>query len=615
MLPHSQRFFRDYLPGHGVWYFWGLLFLVLNVAAIVTIPVFLDRVVTVLETATATNEFSPATRDVIRTNALTIIGLGIGLAIFRILSRVVLFVPGRRIEARLRQDYFGAITDLSPDQISRYQIGDLIARGTNDVNTSRVMLSMGVLHSVNAVLLMALSLFFMLRLSVWLTLVGLVFGPLLLMFVKRMSRLMMDKQRSARRELAELSETIRETFRAHTLMAVYPVFRQILARFEEHNRLYCEKNIELVRLRVPLFVSMGSFTDINQTLLLLIGGWMIMSGSGSFTVSNLIVFSVYLGLVQEPMRSGGFIISLFQRGEVSLERLYELYDEAGQARIHSESREISSSQHLENGRTGDAPLIQVRDLSFAYQAEGHQPFTLVIPDLSLVQGRRYGIFGSVGCGKSTLLSILSGSQPVPRGHLFLDGMDYADIDEEVLISQFSIAQQESRHFARTIRENIELVSSNERWQQFDSGDSSVLGFDDAYEVSQLASDVERFEDGLDAILGEDGLNLSGGQKQRLAIMRALVKPHRVLMLDDIVSAVDHHTEKRILEELYRILENQCLIFVSHRISALMPCDEILVMENGRIVARGSHSELLKTHDTYRRTWEHQVLEQTLESSS
>ena len=548
MLEQSRRFCRDYLPGHGAWYFWGLLFLTCNVAAIVSIPQFLDRVVGVLEESTVSNTFTDGARAEILHNAIIIIALGLALAVFRTLSRVVLFIPGRRIEARLRDDYFAAVTGLPAEKIAGYQIGDLIARGTNDVNTARVMLSMGVLHTVNASLLLALSLFFMLRISVPLTLAGLVAGPALLMFVKRRSKSMMNKQREVRHVLAELSEVIRETFRAHTVMAVYPVFERIFERFAKQNRIYCEENNSLIRLRSPLFVIMGHFTDVNQIILLLFGGWLILTGRGDFGVSELIVFSVYLGLVQEPMRSGGFIISLFQRGEVSLERLYELYDHAADVRRHRESRAVDSGTALKSMAVADAPLVEIRNLLYRYGED--DGFSLEIPHLTFEAGRRYGVFGAVGSGKSTLLSILGGVQPVDPDQVFYRGIDYADIDDEVLASRYSIALQESRLFGRSIRENIELVTQN---PMFTSDDGRAVGgmleFDAAYGVSQLSSDVEGFQDGLDSMLGENGLNLSGGQKQRLALMRALVKPHEVLMLDDIVSAVDHSTETRIIAGL------------------------------------------------------------------
>ncbi|NQZ57964.1 MAG: ABC transporter ATP-binding protein, partial [Lentisphaeraceae bacterium] len=167
--------------------------------------------------------------------------------------------------------------------------------------------------------------------------------------------------------------------------------------------------------------------------------------------------------------------------------------------------------------------------------------------------------------------------------------------------------QENRHFSKTIRENIEQVI-----EQGKNVDKQSIDFDDAYEISQLKGDIADFNQGLDTMLGEHGINLSGGQRQRLSILRALVKPREFLLMDDFVSAVDHKTENLIIDALFKHLHGETLLFISHRVSALIPCDEILVMENGRIVEHGTHEELLEKNESYRHTYEHQMIEHELE---
>jgi ATP-binding cassette subfamily B protein len=266
-------------------------------------------------------------------------------------------------------------------------------------------------------------------------------------------------------------------------------------------------------------------------------------------------------------------------------------------------------------------LIEVRNLSYHYPSASTDTapitnglFRLDISSLKIETGRRYGIFGPVGCGKSTLINILAGNIPAPGATCFYRGIDYQSIRSDVLLRHFSMASQESRHFARTIRQNIDQVLYNESWSDSLSKSATDTRFNKAYLASQLEADVPDFPDGLDSMLGERGINLSGGQRQRLSILRALVKPHTVLVLDDIVSSVDHHTESQILRHLFADMpSDRSLIFASHRVSALIPCHEIWIMQHGRIEMQGSHEQLLEQHEIYRRTYEHQVLEQAIEA--
>ena len=187
------------------------------------------------------------------------------------------------------------------------------------------------------------------------------------------------------------------------------------------------------------------------------------------------------------------------------------------------------------------------------------------------------------------------------------GVDYDNITSQLLTEQFAIVPQENRHFSKSIRENIQQVI-----EQGKNVDKRSIKFEDAYEISQLKNDIAEFNEGLDTLLGEHGINLSGGQKQRLSILRALVKPRELLLMDDFVSAVDHKTENLIIDALFKHLENETLLFISHRVSALIPCDEILIMEDGQIIDRGSHEELLTRNESYRHTYEHQMIEHELE---
>lgn len=615
MLPFTKRFLREFLPGTGPWYFWGLTCLFITVVAMTTIPLWVKRAVAILKESS--NGLSGDQQHGLLVAGCVIIGLGLVLAVCRSLSRILIFIPGRRVEALIRRKYYDAAVVLPADRAAEFTTGDLISRGISDVSATRVLLSMGVLHIVNSSMLLVFCLYHMLSMNPLLTLICVLPAPLMQLAIRRYSKNMIHQARAVQMQLGQLSEKIRETFRAHMLITIYPVYDQMIKRFMSANDTYRDTSEEYMRARVFLFTMIASLGGLAKVILLMVGGRMALGDTASLSVEEFVAFGAYLTLIQDPLRLGGFLMSMFQRGEAALERIYGVRDAADEYRAEQTGRTVASTDALHAQEDGTDVSIAVTNLSYAHPENGSangamygRGFALSIPSLEIRTGRRYGIFGPVGCGKSTLLNILNGSLSVPRGMCAFHGVDYNDVTDETLAREFSIAPQESRHFAMSIRENIDQVVRNTAEP---SDSHNALTFKQAYTVSQLEPDIAEFKNGLDTLLGENGINLSGGQKQRLSILRALVKPHRILMLDDVLSSVDHHTEAAILEHLYANLNpDDSVIFVSHRISALIPCDEILIMEQGQIVQRGTHAELLASHAVYRRTYEHQIIEQQIE---
>ena len=614
MLPFSRRFLREYLPGKGMFYFWGLLFLVLTVAATTTIPRFIGQGIDLIQNSDVVGNASDADR--LCHVGWQIIGLGLLLCVFRVLSRIYIFIPGRRVEAEIRQDYFNDAISIPPRYLSRYSTGDLVSRGTNDIDLARVLLSMGILHTINSILLAGFCLFNMFQISTRLTVVCLLTLPLAVLVMKFLAAVMMQRSRLVQRQLGKLTETIRELLRAHTLLSIYPVFNSLFRRFSDENNAYRNRSENVQNLRIIVTNFAVAVASLATFILMVVGGPLVIDGA--FGIAEFVEYSVYLGLVQEPMRSWGFLISIFQRGEVCLERIYDIRDLADDVNQREAAKEVSTVPAL-LAHTGNEALVSIRDLRFHHEpaaanstaiaGESSQPFELRIDALDILRGRKYGIFGPIGSGKTTLLNLLTGNLPTPPDTCRFQGIDYGRISTDVLLKQFAIATQDNRHFDGSIGHNLDLIREH--------GDSTMketfqaTAFDDAFEVSQLANDLTLFNAGLDTVIGEHGIRLSGGQRQRLAILRALLKPRQVLVLDDIISAVDHETESRILTALYSRLPDETLIIISHRISALIPCDQILVMADGCIVDRGTHDELFGRHEEYRQTYEHQVVEQQL----
>ncbi|MDA0322259.1 MAG: ABC transporter ATP-binding protein [Verrucomicrobia bacterium] len=621
MLPYSRRFVKEFVPGYGTWYIWGIVFLALTIGTTLCIPLLIREGVAILEQGDPLLGISVAAQDSLVRTGMLIVAAGVVLAIFRSLSRILIFIPGRRIEAALRQRVFDAVATIPPGGTTGFTAGDLISRGSSDVTSIRVTLSMTILHSINTIVMAIGCVAIMLHLSPLLTLICLFPAPLLQVFVKRLSKRMMERFRAVTTERGELTEIIRESFAAHMLVSIYPVYEHIFAVFQRANDHFQHSNEYLVRLRVWMTTVITSLASMAQLLLLIVGSRLIMSEESSFGIKDFVAFSAYLMMIQDPLLSSGWLISTFQRGEAAVERLYAVFDRGRDIEATQATRKVQTMQQIAQTGSARESLIEIRDLAYHYPSASpdtapvtNGSFQLDIPSLKIETGRRYGIFGPVGCGKSTLINILAGNIPAPGATCFYRGIDYQEIRSDVLLRHFSMAPQESRHFARTIRRNIDQVLHNESWSDPSSKSATDTRFNKAYLASQLDADVPDFPEGLDSMLGEQGINLSGGQRQRLSILRALVKPHTVLVLDDIVSSVDHHTESEILRHLFADMpSDRSLIFASHRVSALIPCHEIWIMQHGRIEMQGSHEQLLEQHEIYRRTYEHQVLEQAIEA--
>lgn len=614
---YTRRCIREFLPGSGPYYFWGIVCLVITVVATTTIPLLIREAVSTLNTASDGGQLTTNARHELIVAAVVVVTLGLGLAVFRTLSRILIFIPGRRTEEKVRQRCYEAIATAPPGKLNEFQAGDLISRGTSDTTSTRVLLSMGVLHSANTVLLLGLSIYHMMSINWKLTLVCFLPAPLLQFVVRRVSRKMMLLNRKVASLLGQLSESARETIGAHTLISIYPVFEQMMRRFMKTNDTFLDSSEKLVRVRVSMSAVVQCLSGIAQVLLLWVGGRLVLAPEGGLRIEDFVAMGMYLTLLQEPLTAAGFLVTLFQRGEASLERLYAIIDIADESRREQAKKPFQDEGSLQIAADGGDVLISIKNLVYQHAEPSTQngngtPFSLTIPSLELRRGKYYGVFGQVGSGKTTLVSLLTGNIPVPCRKCFYRGIDYCDIPTDLLLGRFSITPQESRHFAKTIRHNIEQVLFNEAHPLI--VDSAVGGtsLETALRVSQMEADIGLFPNGWESLLGEHGINLSGGQKQRLAIMRALVKPHEILVLDDVISSVDHDTETRILHHLHDNRDpDDCVIFISHRISALMPCDEILILENGTIAARGTHAELLESHHGYRKTHQHQVLEQQL----
>ncbi|EDM24839.1 ABC-type multidrug/protein/lipid transport system, ATPase component [Lentisphaera araneosa HTCC2155] len=609
--PNVRRFLKEYPPKKLSIYFWGILCLIVTIVIHSSIPLITGRLISALEDQAF--PLNTATKDELSHVATYLLLAAVGLIIFRTLSRVLIFIPGRQIESEVRESMYQSLLQLPPS--SQWTSGDLISTGTNDVTSVRVMISMGVLHVINTFGMICFCLYHMLNLSVRLSLYSLIPLILVVPLTKVISNKMMATGRKNQKLLGNLTEVIREHFRAHALMAVFPVYNSIIKRVDKANTDYANTAEKFMTLRVFIMFMVSLVTGIGIYILLrygLIKNDLIDQTAG---IATVVSFMLYLWVIQGPLRAAGFLLPLLQRGEISLERLYKVQDAAKEAQVIEEARLIHSREEFDKRSQDSEPFIEIKDLHFAYNKkhDNEFKFELNIDSLVIEKGKKYGFFGSTGSGKTTLINIISGMLDVEKNKLSLQGIDRCDIQQKVLTELFSQVSQECRHFGKTIRENIEMVETNspEKGQR--------LGFEDALAVSCLSPDLDKLSQGIDTLLGEHGINLSGGQKQRLSILRSLVRKAELVIMDDFISAVDHATEVKIIERLYESTKDKTLLLISHRISALKNCDKIFLLEAGKIIDSGTHEELLKSNTSYASVSEYQeksdVLAQIEEAQS
>jgi ATP-binding cassette subfamily B multidrug efflux pump len=577
LVPYLKRYKRAF--------FWGGVSVVLSNAIWILFPHLLGIALDDLKAG--------VTQQKILRYAGLLVLVSIGRGIFLFLTRWVLIGISRDIEFDLRNDLFRQLEKQSAGYYAEHRTGDIMARMTNDLNAVRMLLGPAIMYSANTVVFSVGAVYFLLRISPFLTLVALVPLPLASVLVQTMGRKIHERFERIQAQFSEISAQAQENFSGARLVRAFAQEEPQIASFETANRENVRRGLRLVQLMGMLWPTLEFILGLSLAITLLVGGHEVVSGR--IRVGDFTAFTVYMMMLTWPVIALGWVVNLVQRGTASVIRIDELMTEKPTIDDAAANKTLGLETRLKG-------KIEFRHLNFAYtDTEGKPVEVLHDINLEIPAGTSLALVGPTGSGKSTLVGLIARLYDAAPGMVLVDDRPVRDYPLATLRANIGFVPQETFLFSESIRENIALGAPH-------ASTEDVLA---AAEAAHIRREFEEFPHGMDTAVGERGLTLSGGQKQRTAIARAVVRDPAILVLDDALASVDTYTEETILRQLREVMVDRTTIFISHRISTVRHADRIAVLVNGRIAELGTHEELLSLGHFYANLYEKQLLEEEL----
>nr|VFK54847.1 MAG: ATP-binding cassette, subfamily B [Candidatus Kentron sp. TUN]VFK60049.1 MAG: ATP-binding cassette, subfamily B [Candidatus Kentron sp. TUN] len=510
------------------------------------------------------------------------------LYVLRVTWRTALFGASHTLAHRLRERIFTHLTHQPPAFYREMQAGDLMARATNDIQAVEMVAGTGVLALFDGAFIGLVTLTVMMVFLSWpLTLLALIPWPIVGYFLWRFGVQLHDAFTDAQTRFGDLNETVRESISSLRLTRALGREAAEMERFHGMTAETTQTNLRVARVDSKYYPAVQLGVGTSLFLSVAGGAWLIRQGE--MTLGQLTTFTLYLGYMTWPMFAIGWLLNLAGRGRVAYRRIEELL--ASEPAIRDEGE-----------FTGRA-LSSIRFHVNAFRYPGNQVAALRDIHFQLEAGRTLGIVGPTGAGKSTLLHLLVRLEAQPSAKIQVGHRPIEEFTLENLRSNIAIVPQTPFLFSVSIAENIALARS----------DATPREIQAAAEVAQVHEDIIALTDGYRTQVGERGVTLSGGQKQRIAIARVLLQDTPILVLDDALSAVDIGTEQAILEQLRKVRRNRTTLIVSHHLFAIQAADHIIVLDQGALVAQGTHESLLQGNSWYRKTFDYQRLERVVEA--
>lgn len=519
--------------------------------------------------------------------AVKVLGTSLLGGVFLFLQRRILIGMSRNVEFDLRRDFYAHLVDQPQSFFHEHRVGDLMARATNDLAAVRQLAGPMIMYTLQTVFVVVLVLPMMFYINWWLTTLLFVTMPLVSLTVKFFGQQVHVRFEKIQDFFAQIMARAQENFTGVRVVRAYAQEDAEIDAFNQLNKQYAEKNLSLVRIDAIMRPLMQFLIGIGFVLIIWAG--VPLAVRGAISVGEFTVFNMYLTRLIWPLIALGYVVNLYQRGTASLKRINAIM----KIQLLIADAPDTVEQPAVKGK------IEFRNLTFKYYPNDEP----VLRDINLTidEGQTVAFVGRTGSGKSTVVNLIPRLIEAPANTVFIDDVPVAQYPLAQLRTSIGYVPQETFLFSESLKGNI----------AFGVESSEPAEIEWAAEIAGLSDDIAGFPEHLDVLVGERGITLSGGQKQRTAIARAVLREPRILILDDALSSVDTYTEEKILAQLRGVMRDRTSIIVSHRISTVRDADLICVLDEGQIIERGTHDELLSLNGAYADLYERQLLEEEL----
>ena len=576
-------------------YFWHFFFGILTVIFVDYIQLFIPAITGRIIDSITNGGISEGNWQFLIEQIIYIALVGLGMFVGRFLWRICIFGEAVLVQSDLRFDMFEKTEKLSQRYYKVNKTGAILSYFSNDLETIEESFGFGIVQMIDGVFLLVMSLIKMFKLQGVLTLLLLIPVVLLGLCAFFVDKLMEKKYEKRQKAFEDMSDYAQENFTGIRVIKAFVKERKELKQFAKEAKKNKDTNIEYVKVSSLLEVLFDALIYVIFGIILLGGSYLVYlniksGGVEGITIGSLIEFIGYADTLIWPIFALAGTINLIARARTSLKRISNLLDE----KVEIVDDKVVCPTDLKGE-------IEFKNFNFAYPDDEN---TLVLKDVNIKikAGETIGIVGKIGSGKSTLVNMLFRLYNVEDNTLFIDGYDIMHLPIRMVRDTIGYCPQDNFLFSDSIRNNI----------AFSNPDMSLEEVEKAAEFADVRSNIEEFKDKYETLIGEKGVSLSGGQKQRISIARAIVKDPKILVLDDSVSAVDVKTEETILHNIQKDRKGKTTILIASRVSTVKALDKIIVMNDGKVEAFGTHEECLKKSKTYTRMVELQSLEKEME---
>ena len=553
----------------------GLLITIISRVFSLVTPRLVGDSMTTIENYLSLNSISPdELKDVLFFNIVLIIGASLISGFFTFLMRQTIINVSRFIEFDVKNEIFSHYQTLDQIFYKKNRTGDLMNRISEDVSKVRMYYGPVLMYGTNAVVLFIIIIFYMYSVAPKLTIYSLIPLPILSVFIYRISNLINKKSTLVQESLSDLSTYSQESFSGISVLKSFNIQNIIFNRFDKYAFNSFKNSLSLAKIQAWFFPIILFLIGLSNLIVIYIGGKEFIDGN--IEIGVIAEFIIYVNMLTWPVTLVGWVTSIVKQAEASQKRINEFLD---------------SASSIPNGtsKLGDASKkdITFKNVCFKYDQTGIEIFKSF--NLKINSGKVLGIVGKVGSGKTSVVDLISRIYDPQKGDIFIGDKNLKSIEISELRSLISYVPQNNFLFSESIKKNIEFGNPN----------SSIDDITNAAKLAEIDLEIEKFENGYETILGERGVTLSGGQAQRISIARSFIKDSEIYLFDDCFSSLDSDTEDRILKNLKNNFHNKTLIIISHRVSCVKHADNIIVLDNGKIIQSGSHNELVKDEGYYK----------------